>query len=292
MQEMLADKAKYLIVIGSLSTNQITSHNFYFVQALLWSANGCTWSPQQYYCLSGDQLWPGQRSFKTSNQYILVGDEDEKGFLFQITICLRCNYKLPPVFISAKAFNFYENFIPYCFTNQYYIMKHVIFLMCVAIGSICISCNDSGNSVAAKKNMEVNEAITKAYESGDFSKMSDYIAEDAIDHSGEKGDVKGRDNIIAEMKRYRTMMPDIKSVTTKTLADDEYVFTWSITEGTMNGQKISMTGVDIAKFKDGKAVEHWMYMDPKEVTAMMQQMPAPAPAIDTVKPSNSVPANK
>ena len=32
------------------------------------------------------------------------------------------------------------------------------------------------------KNKEVNTAIMKAYESGDFSKMGDYIATDAIDH--------------------------------------------------------------------------------------------------------------
>lgn len=159
-------------------------------------------------------------------------------------------------------------------------MKKFLFLLTIGACSIVISCNQGGMSATAKKNMEVNDAITKAYESGDFSKMKDYIAADAVDHGGEQGDIVGVDNIIAEMKRYHAMMPDMKSEIKKTYADDEYVFTWSSMEGTMNGQKIKMTGVDIARFRDGKAVEHWLYMDPREMAEMMQMMP---PAADTAK---------
>lgn len=131
-------------------------------------------------------------------------------------------------------------------------------------------------SATAKKNKDVNDAIMKAYEAGDFSKMGDYIADDAVDHAGEKGDVKGLDSILADMKRYRAMMPDMKSTMTRSMADDEYVFTWSKTSGTMGGKVTEMTGVDVTKFKDGKAVEHWVFMDPKEMMSMMQTMPASA----------------
>ncbi len=162
-------------------------------------------------------------------------------------------------------------------------MRNLIVLLCIAIGSIGISCNNDagGMSATAKKNMEVNDAITKAYEAGDFSKMGDYIAADAVDHGGEKGDVKGLDSIIAEMKRYHDMMPDMKSSMTKSLADDEYVFTWSKTSGTMNGKAMDMSGVDVAKFKDGKAVEHWVFMDPNDMMKMMS--PMPQPAMDTMR---------
>ncbi len=33
--------------------------------------------------------------------------------------------------------------------------------------------------------------------------------------------------------------------------------------------KMDMTTVDVVKFKDGKAVEHWSYMDPKDMMKMM-----------------------
>ena len=158
-------------------------------------------------------------------------------------------------------------------------MKKLFFILTAVSLSSLISCNsDSGGmSATAKKNKEVNDAITKAYEAGDFSKMGDYIAADAVDHAGQNGDVKGLDNIVAEMKKYHEQMPDMKSETVRELADDEYVMTWSKVSGTAKtdgmgmkaGQKMDMTSVDVAKFKDGKAVEHWIFMDPNEMMKMM-----------------------
>ena len=155
-------------------------------------------------------------------------------------------------------------------------MKKLFFILTVVILNSLIACN-SGMSATAKKNKEVNDAITKAYESGDFSKMGDWIAADAVDHGGQNGDVKGLDNIVAEMKGYHDQMSDMKSETIREMADDEYVITWAKVSGTAKtdgmgmkaGQKMEMTSVDVAKFKDGKAVEHWIYMDPKDMMGMM-----------------------
>lgn len=168
-------------------------------------------------------------------------------------------------------------------------MKSLLSLVIIAACSFCISCNNGGQSATTKKNIEVNDAIMKAYEAGDFSKMGDYIAADALDHGGQNGDIKGLDNIVADMKKYHAMMPDMKSAIIKTLADDEYVFVWATVSGTMNGQKMEMKSMDIAKFKDGKAIEHWVYMDPAEL-AKMQQQPATPPVVAdsvTMKPGNS-----
>lgn len=132
------------------------------------------------------------------------------------------------------------------------------------------SCSNGGGlSAKAKKNKEVNTAIMKAYESGDFSKMGDYMAADAVDHGGEMGDVKGLEEIVKQMKMYREMMPDMKSTIIHEMADDDYVMTWASFTGTMQGKKTTMTSADITRFKDGKAVEHWVFMDPKEIAAMM-----------------------
>ena len=144
-------------------------------------------------------------------------------------------------------------------------MKKLFFILAVVILNSLIACN-SGMSSTEKKNKEVNSAIMKAYEAGDFSKMGDYIAADAVDHGGEKGDVSGLDNIVAAMKGYREQMGEVKFETIRELADDDYVMTWSKVTGR------NMTTVDISKFKDGKAVEHWLYMDPREMMQMM--MPA------------------
>lgn len=156
-------------------------------------------------------------------------------------------------------------------------MKKMFVLLFVATSVIYLSCsNDSGGmSATAKKNLAVNDSITKAYERGDFDKMSEYIAADAVDHAGEQGDIVGLENIIAEMKKWKEMMPDMKSIMSRSMADDEYVYTWSESQFTMNGKEVTMKGMDVAKFKDGKAVEHWWYMDPKDM-AMMAPPPSPA----------------
>jgi predicted ester cyclase len=179
-----------------------------------------------------------------------------------------------------------KNVLPFYFIKKITVMRNLLFLLFIAVGSICISCNGGGGmSATAKKNMEVNDAIMKAYEAGNFDKMGDYIAKDAVDHGGETGDVIGLENIVSEMKKYRAMMPDMKYTWQKNVADDEHVFTWAKVSGTLDGKTVTMQSIDVSKFKDGKAVEHWVFMDPKEVAQMMQSMPAPSqpPLADTLK---------
>jgi hypothetical protein len=67
----------------------------------------------------------------------------------------------------------------------------------------------------------------KAYEAGDFSKMGDYIAADAVDHGSYIGDVRGLDSIVIAMKIYLIRWTIRKSETISTMADDEYVIVWS-----------------------------------------------------------------
>lgn len=153
-------------------------------------------------------------------------------------------------------------------------------LIALAFGSLMMSCKSEGGiSEKTKKNIEVNNAIMKAYEAGDFSKMGDYLAADAVDHGGENGDVKGLDNIVSEMKRYQAMMPDMKSSNVLSMGNDDYVFTRATISGNMNGKPTTMTSVDVSRFVDGKAVEHWVYMNPAEMMEMMTQPPVVAPAM-------------
>ena len=155
-------------------------------------------------------------------------------------------------------------------------MKKLFFILAVVILNSLVACN-SGMSSTAKKNQEVNHAIMKAFEAGDFSKMGDYIAADAVDHGGDMGDIKGLDSIVAAMKRYHDQTENVKTEVIREMADDEYVIVWSKVSGTAKvdmmgmkaGQSYTLNGVDIGRFKDGKAVEHWLYMDPREMMQMM-----------------------
>lgn len=174
-------------------------------------------------------------------------------------------------------------------------MKKLLFFTPLALlGIFCISCSDNsgGMSATAKKNLETNHAIQKMFETKDFSKLGDYVAEDGIDHAGETGDIKGLANIKAEMQKMSAMSENDKTEIIKELADDEYVMSWCRYTSTAKvawmgfkpGDKIDMNAIEVSKYKDGKAVEHWSFAQPVEMMKMMGTPPPAMPmAADTTK---------
>src|ERR1041385_8213494 len=107
-------------------------------------------------------------------------------------------------------------------------MKKLISIVSAAAICLFVSCNSKesggGMSDKAKKNVENAKAITAMFEKGDFSKAGDYIAPDAVDHAGPRGDVKGLDSLKAEFNYFSSTMSDAKNEEVKTIADDDYVF--------------------------------------------------------------------
>ncbi|MEO6671129.1 MAG: ester cyclase [Ferruginibacter sp.] len=177
-------------------------------------------------------------------------------------------------------------------------MKKFLFVSAAALCCFFISCKDNdggGLSPAAQKNLDANHAIQKAFETKDFSKIGDYIADDAVDHAGEKGDVKGLENMKAAFTKMAAMTENDKMDIKKELADDEYVMSWSRYSGKMKtegmgmkpGDPFDMGAIEVTKFKDGKATEHWSFMDMADMMKMMPPMPAggamPPMPMDTTK---------
>lgn len=144
-------------------------------------------------------------------------------------------------------------------------------------------------SDTTKKNLEANHAITKMFEAGDWSKVGDYIATDAVDHAGMKGDVVGLDSIKAQFDVMGKMMGNMKNEVVKELADDEYVMSWMKETATAKmdmpewgmkaGQTSTYSAIEVSRFKDGKSVEHWSFLDMHEMMKMMSGG-APPPPVD------------
>ena len=83
---------------------------------------------------------------------------------------------------------------------------------------------------------------------------------------------------------------DMKMEAIRELADDDYVFQWMRYTGTSDGSMgpkgpYDMHVVEVSKYKDGKAIEHWAYVDATEFMKMMGagQPQAGQPAADTAK---------
>jgi len=170
-------------------------------------------------------------------------------------------------------------------------MKKLLFILSAGSFLFFASCGDKkessgGISEKAQKNMDANAAIMKMFETGDLSKISDYIAADAVDHAGPTGDIKGLEEIKKYFADMGEKMTNMKNDIKRTLADDEYVMCWVTGSGTAKvdlpewgmkaGQSHTGTSVEVSKFKDGKVTDHWTFVDANEMMQMMSGGQPPA----------------
>ena len=180
-------------------------------------------------------------------------------------------------------------------------MKKLAFILLAASTCYLISCGGAvGTSEKAQKNIANSEAVGKMFETGDMSKLSDYIAADAVDHSGPQGDVKGLDALKSMFAQYISTMSDVKSEVVKSLGDDDYSMVWMKQSWTAKtddpmmglkaGEKGNMESIEVCKHNaDGKITEHWGFISMGDMMKMMQKSqpmpmePTQKAAADTTK---------
>lgn len=164
-------------------------------------------------------------------------------------------------------------------------MKKFLFTMAAAAGCFFISCSDKedddGMSGKAKKNIEASQTVAKAFETGDVSKIDEVVAADFVDHT-DRGDM-GRDSLKAAIVMMHALDSTMKFNTLKEFADDEYATTWYKFSGTSDGTMgipkgpYEMNSIELVKFKDGKAIEHWSFVEMREAMKMMMGSAQPKP---------------
>ena len=176
-------------------------------------------------------------------------------------------------------------------------MKKVLFATSTILVCFLISCKDgSGSNSQNEKNLANNREIYKAIETGDVSKIKDYIDKDAVDHGGPDGqEIKGGDSILAMIGSIHNSFTDLKMEIIADATSGDYVFTLSRLTGTTTAnpgmgmppnKKMDSKSVDVVKVKDGKAIEHWSFIDPKD---MMEMMPMEkGMPVDTTKLNGKV----
>ncbi len=136
---------------------------------------------------------------------------------------------------------------------------------------------DKKDNSMMEKNLAASHIINKAFETGDASAFDNAVAGDYVDHT-DQGD-KNRDSLKAIIPLMKKEFPDMKTEIIKELADNDYVFSLLRWTGTSNGQMgmpkgpYDMKAIEVVRYKDGLAVEHWSYMQPADVIKMMPSMP-------------------
>ena len=163
-------------------------------------------------------------------------------------------------------------------------MKKILYAAAAIAACTFVSCKDKTETTTTDSNAKyiaANNNIYNAIETGDVSKLKDWIATDAVDHGGGANgqDVVGGDSIIAMLAMvHNAFQPGFKYTAVNTTTDGSYLYTLAHMEGTTTAnpgmgmpanQKMDMMSVDVVKIKDGKASEHWAYMNPKDMMSMM-----------------------
>lgn len=175
-------------------------------------------------------------------------------------------------------------------------MKKFLFILTTASLFLISSCDskkdDNNGSDKAKQNLAATRIVTEAFMSGDISKIDSAVASDFVDHT-DRGDM-GRDSLKAMIKANYVSSKDMKMEPIKEVADDEFVFSWmrftGTSDGTMGGMPAGpydMNAIEVIKFKDGKAIEHWTFMQPSDMMKMMSDMQQPPAMMPPAKDSTS-----
>ncbi|MBL0068046.1 MAG: nuclear transport factor 2 family protein [Chitinophagaceae bacterium] len=163
-------------------------------------------------------------------------------------------------------------------------MKKSLFILTAGTIIFFTSCSSkkeeksNGISDKAKANIAASHVVSDAFMTGDLSKIDSVVSSDFVDHT-DKGDM-GRDSLKAMITLMHAKIKDQKMETIKDLADDEYVFSWIRYTGTSDGSlgmpagPYDMTAMEVVKFKEGKAIEHWAFMEPREMVKMMAPPPS------------------
>jgi predicted SnoaL-like aldol condensation-catalyzing enzyme len=153
-----------------------------------------------------------------------------------------------------------------------------IFLLVAGTSLLVASCTTKSGDDATAKNLEVARKVSNAFTTGDTTGIRDVVADDFVDH-GMRGETN-RDSLMLMIRMAKEA--NMKMETVRELADGDYVYQWIRFSGISDGKEMpagpfDFTEIEAIRFKDGKCVEHWAFMEPRD---MMKMMPAP-PSMDT-----------
>lgn len=169
------------------------------------------------------------------------------------------------------------------------LLSSIFFLLFVSL--LACKDKDKGKEEGTKKtddvtakNIEVTKSFYNMFEKGDWPGIEKIVAPDMVDHSpmNPPGSPFNRDTLMKYLKMNKEAFPDMKFDVLSMAGNNDMVFVQYHFTGTntgpmmgmpANNKKVDYTGVDLIRFKDGIASEHWDYGDNITFMKQMGMMP-------------------
>jgi steroid delta-isomerase-like uncharacterized protein len=167
----------------------------------------------------------------------------------------------------------------------------------------------SGAEAQEQKNAEASRMfVEEVFNKGNMAYIDQYVAPDFVDHTPSPEQEPGTAGLKKMFTEWHAAMPDMKASVINVITQGDLVAMQVSMSGTQTGpmmgmpatgKKMDITGVDILRMKDGKAVEHWGYSEEAKMMMQLGMMPpmdgTPPPAggaAPTTPPAGGTPAKK
>ncbi len=139
--------------------------------------------------------------------------------------------------------------------------------------------------MAAEENKAIVARLADAiWNQGDLTAVEELYAPDIIDHSPAPGQAPGLEGEKQVVTQFRTAFPDLQTTNDDLIAEgDTVVLRWS-GRGTHQGEfagipptgkPMTVTGIEIYRFSNGKVVERWGEFDMLGILQQLGAIPAP-----------------
>jgi len=174
-------------------------------------------------------------------------------------------------------------------------MKKIITV--IAISAAFSACNCGGNKTMtdnrAAKNMETQRLFYEdVYNKHNTAMIDSIVAPDYVEHCIDPGYSADRAGLKKSFDDFIKAFPDMHCQVNFMTADSDYVTVQYTFTGTntgavggmaATGKKVNIDGVDIIRYKNGKAAGHWGYNEEMKMMTQMGMMPGMGAATDSTK---------
>lgn len=154
---------------------------------------------------------------------------------------------------------------------------------------LATSFNSTANSQETSNEEQKNLAVTERFydemiNEGKLDLIDTLLSPDFVEHEASPGFEPNREGVKQFFRMFRQAFPDLKFEVEFTVAKGDKVVSYITISGTQKGEfmgtaasgnQINVKTIDIIRFKNGVAVEHWGVTDTMTIMEQIGAMPGP-----------------